>query len=222
MYRYRYRYRYRARGQLWAFCYLALRHLLGLILSVFHSEASKNAELLALPHEVPVLRRQVGTAPINPPIVPCSRRSAPCHRRNQPWSGRREIRTNSVGEGSLWIRSVPGHGGFVGSPLRGPDETSGAQSTKPNDQWCGTINRACGGPDRGSKDSSRSAGRTAKPASTRAAAFPDATKPPGTTPRGSAPDQADNGGSGPVSGRTPEVPGRQRSIERVLWRRGGA
>jgi len=59
-------YRHRARGQLWAFCYLALRHLLGLILLVFRSEASKDAELLDLRHEVTVLRRRVGRCDYQP------------------------------------------------------------------------------------------------------------------------------------------------------------
>jgi putative transposase len=51
--------RHRARGQLWAFVYLGLGQLLGLVLLIFRSETSKEVELLALRHQVGVLRRQV-------------------------------------------------------------------------------------------------------------------------------------------------------------------
>jgi putative transposase len=51
--------RRRAKGQLWAFFYLGLRQMLELVLLNFRSEQSKEVELLALRHEVEVLRRQV-------------------------------------------------------------------------------------------------------------------------------------------------------------------
>lgn len=41
------------------FVYLALRHLLGLVVIVARSEEANEIELLALRHEVVVLRRQV-------------------------------------------------------------------------------------------------------------------------------------------------------------------
>jgi putative transposase len=51
--------RHQARGQLWAFVYLATRHLLGLALLFLRTEQSKEVELIALRHEVTILRRQV-------------------------------------------------------------------------------------------------------------------------------------------------------------------
>jgi transposase InsO family protein len=50
----------RTRGQLWTFVYLAIRSLLGFGVLAFRSERSNEIELLALRHEVAVLRRQIG------------------------------------------------------------------------------------------------------------------------------------------------------------------
>jgi putative transposase len=57
---------HRQRGQLWAFVYLAVRHLLGMIVLLFRSERSNEIELLALRHEVAILRRQVGRPAYQP------------------------------------------------------------------------------------------------------------------------------------------------------------
>ena len=48
----------RARGQLWTFVYLALRRSFELIVLVARSDGAKEIELLALRHEVSILRRQ--------------------------------------------------------------------------------------------------------------------------------------------------------------------
>ena len=45
---------------MWAFVYLAVRHLIGLVVLSFRSEQSNEIELLALRHEVAILRRHVG------------------------------------------------------------------------------------------------------------------------------------------------------------------
>jgi putative transposase len=58
--------RRQARGQLWAFVYLAVRRMFDLFLLSFRSERSKEVELLALRHEVEVLRRQVGRCAYQP------------------------------------------------------------------------------------------------------------------------------------------------------------
>jgi transposase InsO family protein len=58
--------RRRARGQLWSFVYLAVRRLFDLFLLSCRSERSKEVELLALRHEVEVLRRQVGRCAYEP------------------------------------------------------------------------------------------------------------------------------------------------------------
>jgi hypothetical protein len=56
----------RVGGQLWAFVYLAVRQLFELVLLFFRSDQSKVVELLALRHEVEVLRRQVGRCAYQP------------------------------------------------------------------------------------------------------------------------------------------------------------
>jgi len=58
--------RHRVRGGLWAFAYLALRRLLELVVLVMRSESANQVELLALRHEVAVLRRQLGRPAYRP------------------------------------------------------------------------------------------------------------------------------------------------------------
>ncbi len=60
---------HRVRGELWAFVYLALRRLLGLVVIAMRSQSANQVELLALRHEVAVLRRQV----TRPAYRPCDR-----------------------------------------------------------------------------------------------------------------------------------------------------
>jgi hypothetical protein len=56
----------RARGQLWAFVYFSVRRLFELVLLMARSEDSKEMELLALRHEVAMLRRQVKRQSFDP------------------------------------------------------------------------------------------------------------------------------------------------------------
>ena len=58
--------RRRARGHLWAFAYLAVRRLLELIVLSARSENANEVELLALRHEVAILRRQVARPQLEP------------------------------------------------------------------------------------------------------------------------------------------------------------
>ena len=56
----------RSRGHLWAFAYLAVRRLLDLIVLIARSEKANEVELLALRHEVAILRRQVARPQLEP------------------------------------------------------------------------------------------------------------------------------------------------------------
>ena len=56
----------RSRGHLWAFAYLAVRRLLELVVVVARSEEANEVELLALRHEVAILRRRVARVQLQP------------------------------------------------------------------------------------------------------------------------------------------------------------
>jgi hypothetical protein len=58
--------RHRVRGALWAFVYLALRRVFELVVILMRSEQEIQVELLALRHEIAVLRRQVGRPAYQP------------------------------------------------------------------------------------------------------------------------------------------------------------
>jgi hypothetical protein len=58
--------RHRVRGGLWVFVYLAVRRLLEFAVLTARSDDAKEVELLALRHEVAVLRRQVGRPAYQP------------------------------------------------------------------------------------------------------------------------------------------------------------
>jgi len=68
----------RTQGQLWAFVYFAIRSLLEFGVLSSRSARSNEIELLALRHEVAVLRRQIGRPVTGSPIVRCWPRSAAC------------------------------------------------------------------------------------------------------------------------------------------------
>jgi putative transposase len=56
----------RARGQLWAFAYLSLRRVFEFVVLLSRSADAKEIELLALRHEVAMLRRQVKRRSFDP------------------------------------------------------------------------------------------------------------------------------------------------------------
>jgi hypothetical protein len=58
--------RHEVRGGLWAFVYLALRRVLELVIALLRSQNTNQVELLALRHEVAVLRRQGGRPAYQP------------------------------------------------------------------------------------------------------------------------------------------------------------
>jgi putative transposase len=58
--------RHRVRGGLWSFVYLAIRRLLELAVVMAHSDDANEIELLALRHEVAMLRRQVKRPSFDP------------------------------------------------------------------------------------------------------------------------------------------------------------
>ena len=58
--------RQRAGSQLWAFAYLAVRHLLEFVILFVRSDGAKETDLLALRHEVAMLRRQVKRPSFDP------------------------------------------------------------------------------------------------------------------------------------------------------------
>jgi hypothetical protein len=55
-----------ARGGLWALSYLALRRILELVVVMMRWESANQVELMALRHEIAVLRRQVGRPTYQP------------------------------------------------------------------------------------------------------------------------------------------------------------
>jgi len=59
--------RHQVRGGLWAFVYLALRHVFEFVLILTRSESTNQVELLALRHEIAVLRRRCGRSAYQPP-----------------------------------------------------------------------------------------------------------------------------------------------------------
>ena len=58
--------RHRTRGGLWALAYLTIRRLLELVILIARTDGAKEIELLALRHEVVVLRRQVKRLSLEP------------------------------------------------------------------------------------------------------------------------------------------------------------
>ena len=58
--------RHWVRGGLWAFVYLALHRVLELVFVLMRSESTNQVELLALRHEIAVLRRQIGRPAYQP------------------------------------------------------------------------------------------------------------------------------------------------------------
>ena len=61
----------RAQSQLWAFAYLSVRRVLELVVLLVRSDDAKEIELLALRHEVALLRRQVKRQSFEPADQHC-------------------------------------------------------------------------------------------------------------------------------------------------------
>jgi hypothetical protein len=118
--------RHRARGGLWPLVYLALRHVLGLVVVMMRSESANQVELLALHHEIAVLRRQVSRPVYQPADRALLAAMSPCYPKTRLCTAQQGL-PESIGRGIVHQSPQP-------DPCAQPDNR--ALRTRPAEARC--------------------------------------------------------------------------------------